>query len=310
MSPADRRPMALTLFLVLVLSACGEDVRQVTTTPNPATTTTERPSMTTSAGSTTITTATTTTLAVDVGDLLVVGDWGSGTLPQGAVAGEMARHAEGEEVAAILTTGDNFYSDDVEFLMEPFGWAVEAGIPFWISWGNHDVATERRAELVDEVFDDPPRWTVHDWGGVDVVILDSTDIENPEQTDFLAGAMESDRPAIVAFHHPAYSCGSYPGSVPAAETWLPMFDEQVFLVLNGHDHNYQRFEEGGTNYMVTGGGGAGVYQLETCPDAYPRQAAGEAIHHFLILERSGSTVSVRAVDVNGESIDELSVELP
>lgn len=255
-------------------------------------------------------TTTTTTPSVDVGDLLVVGDWGFGTLPQGAVAGAMMRHAEVNRVDAILTTGDNFYSDDAEFLMHPFQWAIEEEIPFWITWGNHDRDTPDRIAAINEIFDDPPRWTAHRWGNVLVVILDSTQIENENQVDFLEESLaNSDLPTIVVFHHPVHSCGSHGATPPIVDDWVPRFDDDVFLVLNGHEHNYQRFEADGITYVVTGGGGAPLTELASCASGVPEPLAAEVAHHFVVLEQSESLV-VSIIDTNGEVIDAFEAELP
>jgi 3',5'-cyclic AMP phosphodiesterase CpdA len=238
-----------------------------------------------------------------MGDILVVGDWGSGTLPQGAVAGAMQRHAEVNEVEAILTTGDNFYSDDAEFLMQPFGWATENGIPFWITWGNHDIETDTRIDAVNQTFGSPPRWAVHEWGKMDVVVLDSNQVESDEQREFLIDALASTTdPTIVVFHHPPLSCSHHGDSRGVLERWVPVLDEDVILVLSGHDHNYQRFESKDVTYVVSGGGGRSLYELEDCAEGHPGRVAGEVAFHFLALSQDGG-MTLTAYDVNGEEID-------
>lgn len=242
--------------------------------------------------------------------LLVVGDWGAGTSDQETVAMAMADHTDGRYVGAILTTGDNFYSDDAELLMRPFGWATEAEIPFWISWGNHDVESSDRIAAVNEVFDNPPRWTSHRWGNVLVVILDSTQLDSDDQIEFLTETLaDVDLPTIVVFHHPPYSCGSYGHNETIQENWVTRFDDDVFLVLSGHEHNYQRFEDGETTYLVTGGGGAALTGLGDCPTDGPDAVVAESTHHFLALEQ-GENVTVSVVDVAGDLIDEFELTLP
>ena len=39
-----------------------------------------------------------------------------------------------------------------------------------------------------------------------------------------------------------------------------------FIVVNGHIHNYERFERKGITYLISGGGGAKPY-----PDPHPRR---------------------------------------
>lgn len=300
------RSLAGVVGLVVAVAACGGAPAADTSTSSsstPATTSTV-PTTTTSPPA-----ATTTSPDVEVGDLLVIGDWGSGTMPQGAVAGAMWTYSENNEVAAILTTGDNFYNDDFEFLMEPYGWVEDAGIPWWVTWGNHDRETPTRTEGVNDVFDDPPPWTVHEWGPVDVIILDSTQVESTEQADFFDEALSgSGRPTIVVFHHPRYSCGTATDTEDVA-AWVSGFDDDVVLALSGHEHNYQRFEEGGVVYAVSGGGGAGLTELTPCPDGNPPLVAGESVHHFLTLSQSEDGLTVSAIDVNGSVIDQFDVAL-
>jgi hypothetical protein len=240
----------------------------------------------------------------------VLGDWGSGTADEKAVAVAMADFAEANPIHAVLTTGDNFYSDDAELLLEPMHWISDQGIEFWISWGNHDVETSRRVQVVEEALGSPPRWTVHEWGEVDVVILDSNQVSSADQLEFLTETMEgSDDPAIVVFHHPPLSCSSHGDTLSVLQNWVPRFDDDVVLVLSGHDHNYQRFEDSGISYVVSGGGGQTLYELTSCPADHPERLAGEMVHHFLVLAQDEEKISVGAVDVNGKNVDSFVVPL-
>ncbi len=287
--------------LTFLLFATGLAVAACTLQPLPSTTLLEEATVPTTAPPAE---ASPTTQGDEAGPgvLLVVGDWGAGNDEQEEVAEAMRIVAEATDVAAILTTGDNFYSDDADELMAPFAWAV-GEVEFWISWGNHDVEDSERIAVVEETFGNPPRWTVRRWGDYDVVILDSNQVTSPDQLAFLEKVMaESDRPAIVAFHHPVLSCGKYGNSEKALENWVPLFDD-VVLVLAGHDHNYQRFSREGIVYVVSGGGGRGLYDLEDCPE---RQVGAE-VNHFLIVEQDQNGLTVTAVDPRGEVIDRFTV---
>lgn len=242
--------------------------------------------------------------------ILVVGDWGAGTESQREVAAQMEVFARDRPVAAIVTTGDNFYSNNADELMEPFDWATDRDIPFLITWGNHDIESGRRIDLIEETFDDPPRWWAHEWGPVDLLMLDSTQIDSRQQSQFLVDAMaDGDDPTIVVFHHPPLSCGSHGDSTEVLSEWVPRFDEDVFLVVSGHEHNYQRFESNDLTYVVSGGGGQSLTELADCSDDHPERIAGEAVHHFVALELTES-LSATAINRDGNVIDELSLTLP
>lgn len=300
------------LFWLAALSACTATTVSTTTPPaTPAETTTTSSSPTTAVTTSLPSSTTTGRSQSDPGAVLVLGDWGSGTLPQGAVAGAMARYAEENRVEAVLTTGDNFYSDDAEFLLEPLEWVFLSNIELWITWGNRDVETATRIEAVELAFDSPPRWTVHEWGEIDVVILDSNQVDSAEQLEFLLEAIEgSDDPTILVFHHPPLSCSLHGDTEAVLEAWVPRFDDEVVMVLSGHDHNYQRFGDAGVIYVVSGGGGRPLYELANCPTDHPQRLAGEAVHHFLALTQGEDSMSVEVVDVNGGTIDSFTVPLP
>lgn len=223
----------------------------------------------------------------------------------------MARYADGTEIAAILTTGDNFYSDDAELLMEPLDWAISNDITFWIAWGNHDVESRSHIDAVEASFSHPDRWTTHSWGNLDIIILDSNQVDSTEQLEFLEQAMDSsERGTIVVFHHPPFNCGSHNAKEEIQESWVSRFDNDVFLVLSGHDHNYQRFEKEDVTYIVTGGGGQRLYDIETCPKDHPQLLAGVTSHHFLSLDQTESQLIVEVMDVNGGLLDTVVLPIP
>jgi Icc-related predicted phosphoesterase len=242
--------------------------------------------------------------------LLVVGDWGAGTPEQAQVATAMSEYAYTVEVAAILTTGDNFYFDNPDSLMEPFAWAEDATIPFVVSWGNHDIETPARIGAVQSEFEYADRWGIHEWGPLDIVVLDSTQVDSEEQLAFFDAAMAgSEDPTIVVFHHPPYSCGSHGGTEAIRENWVARFDDDVFLVLSGHEHNYQRFEFDGVSYVVTGGGGRFLTPLAECAPGHLERLFGLQTHNFVAMSLDDE-LTVEAFDAQGNVIDIFSLPLP
>ena len=243
--------------------------------------------------------------------LLVFGDWGAGNEAQELVAAAMSEFASDQPVAAILTTGDNFYSDDVRQLLEPLRWTTDGGIPLWLTWGNHDVESPTRLANIRTAFHpDPPAWAFYQWGGVEILVLDSNQIGSDPQIGFIEERIEaSDLPMIVAFHHPVYTCSPRGGTSEALRDWVPLFDDDVVLVLNGHDHNYQRFHDDGVTYVVTGGGGRSLNSIDDCGKAQPDLLRGKMAHHFVVLEQSASTLLLQAIDVNGTVIDRTEIAL-
>lgn len=243
---------------------------------------------------------------------MVVGDFGTGTENQADVAEAMRDAAADEDANWLITTGDNFYKNDVdEIWTEPFGWVEETGIEVVASLGNHDVETSRRRELVTEKLGIVSDWYRTEIGNAVVLVLSGNRVGDPEQLDWLVDNLEDseDEMVLAVFHQPALSCSEH-GSTPAVvDRWVPLFeDHDVDLVLNGHDHNYQHHERSGVTYVVTGGGGAGLYPIEACPEGTdPPITANATSHHFLVLTVREDTLDIEARSAAGEVLDRFTV---
>jgi hypothetical protein len=89
--------------------------------------------------------------------------------------------------------------------------------------------------------------------------------------------------------------------------WLPLLaDGGVDLVLNGHDHTYERFGPiGGTAFVVTGGGGAPLYYETTCPAGTPQPVVHRTTYSFVTLTATRETIKAVALDVNLTPVDRL-----
>ena len=104
------------------------------------------------------------------------------------------------------------------------------------------------------------------------------------RNDLLANA--SKRCKLAYWHHPRFSSSDGHGNDPlSAEIWNTLYDFKVDLVLNGHDHTYERFapqtptqqaDAHGMRAFVIGTGGAGAYGFKTTlePNSVAR-AAGQ-----------------------------------
>ncbi len=119
-----------------------------------------------------------------------------------------------------------------------------------------------------------------------------------------------DRWRIAGWHHPAYS-----GQLDRAPELhvvlelLPWAEATgVDLILNGPNHLYERFShleggvkktEGGQTWIVTGGGGAGPYEI----GPHDHRDAGESVNHFLWLEVSRCTIEGKAIAGDERVID-------
>ena len=249
--------------------------------------------------------------------LVVIGDFGSGNRSEEAVARAVRRWTRHHRVDALVTTGDNVYETGSPRGFEdawsrPYGWVAHSGIPVIAALGNHDVRTRHgRPEM--KLFDMPGPWYSRSVGAADIIVLDANDPSDPRQLDWLRNelAKRDKRWRIVVFHQPAFSCARHDSDPQVDADWVPLFENSgVDLVLNGHDHNYQRFAaKGGVTYVVTGGGGnPTLYRLDPCPAGTPRRVVGDDQHyHFVAIEGSPRALRIEAIAVGGHRIDDFSL---
>jgi acid phosphatase type 7 len=270
-------------------SAATSTAPPPTTTAPPPTTTTAPPPPTTAP--TTTTTTTTTTTAPPP----------SGTDPVIAVAGDIASDNTGDSATAalidaiqptaVLTTGDNAYPNGTaaEFASyyEPT-WGRHKSMTF-PSPGNHDYntagATGYYGYFGSRAGEPAKGYYSYDIGSWHLIALNS-EIKRDSNSPQLAW-LKSDLAATTAqcvlayWHKPRFSAGSYSDRVEFQPFWDALYAANADLVLNGHDHNYQRYQPmtptgvrddtRGLREIVVGTGGKGPNALK----ADARREAGD-----------------------------------
>ena len=212
----------------------------------------------------------------------------------------------------------------------------EDKIPVFPAIGNHDLHGDPRVALTN-YFERFPE--LHDAryysvraANTLILTLDSAlDETSGTQGAWLAQELDS-LPADVDFvfivlHHPPYTSssdamiGGGHSSRTAEQELARMLESRQpkmharIIVIAGHVHNYERFEHGGVNYFVSGGGGAHPYLIDRRPgDLF--QGQGVNYHYLLItVDRGKLTVTMNRVALtNGKTIwtqpDLLTISLP
>ena len=107
---------------------------------------------------------------------------------------------------------------------------------------------------------------------------------------------------IVIYHHPIFSSGKH---VEDEKKWedivVSLFEKYgVDIVFNGHEHNYERLFKAGIYYIVTGGGGAELYD-STRKNDYSIIFKKE--YHFCRLKVIDDRLIVDVLNVDLKSID-------
>jgi hypothetical protein len=217
---------------------------------------------------------------------------------------------------------------------EPYG-PLLARCAVFPTPGNHDV----RDGLKSAYFDIFPqggeshenRFYSFDWGDVHFVSLDGSDDELPADHPQYAwlerdlAAVPAARGIVVFQHFPIYSTGRHGMFVESpgvGQRLLPVLRRfGVGLFLCGHDHDYERSNpiEGGTTFVVTGGGG-GELNLPSkenpsgwSVDPEPAWSAkrDRERYHFVkfAVAPGGRSAALEAIDQHGEVFDRATVSL-
>jgi acid phosphatase type 7 len=209
----------------------------------------------------------------------------------------------GEALDIITVTGDMVLRGSDEADWQRF-FAITrellAQIRYIPAIGNHDLGWNRADPDVFALPAGPAGrpdhtyWYSLDLADVHLVFLDSNAYDRVEQERWLDADLAAARTrrarAIIAFTHDGpYSRGSHRGNTVARDRFVPILARHhVDLLLAGHDHIYQRGEHGGIRYIVSGGGGAGLYKpscgvsgKSACPDDGMQKLLSE--HHYIVL---------------------------
>jgi hypothetical protein len=240
--------------------------------------------------------------------LVAFGDFGGGPA-QPAVARAMERWAASHRVDALVTTGDNVYNRGEPELFaaqldQPYQ-ELRRTRPMWVTLGNHDVTAGHGATQLRHLgLPDLPY--AKSLPGLQLLFLDANRVDQA-QASWLDARLSGPGPDLraVVFHQPAWSCSSHDSSREVDRVWVPVLeDHRVALVLNGHDHNYQRFvSPGGVTYVVTGGGGRPLYPVDRCASGAPERVAKMVRHHFTAVEVGDGSLALTAVAADGAVLD-------
>ena len=200
------------------------------------------------------------------------GDSGSGEAGQLNLAPKLI----GFQPAFTVHTGDLIYPRGAWSDYDPKFFSVYAPLlrdsPFYGSLGNHDNLTQKGAPWLAN-FEFPrngPKGVTPErnysfvWGNAQFWILDgnTTGAEMRVIASWLRRGIDNSKATwkFAVFHQPPYSSGLHGGYDVVKKYYSPVLEDGIDVVLNGHDHDYERFAKKGTaTYIVTGAGGAVRY---------------------------------------------------
>ena len=228
------------------------------------------------------------------------GDWGDGSTAQARVSAAICAAHDARPLAFILTTGDNFYRPDGVATAanwdRPERCTRARGLGWLAAWGNHDLGGDATARVLGA----PARAYSVRRGPVRFVVLDGNRPEAPQARRQLIRALaRRDAPAtIVVVHQPLVTAGFHRGG---PVRWKRIVEiGGASLVLQGHNHLYERIRQGGVTYLTTGGGGAA---LTPCLRIQRGQATCLARHHYVLLSAGPRHIALTARDADDRRLD-------
>lgn len=162
----------------------------------------------------------------------------------------------------VFTVGDHVYPNGAKANWDRC-WTPSWGdtakrIMRWLrpSIGNHDL-DNGFGEAYFEVFgknagEKGKGYYAYDLGEWKMISLNSEIVTNPrfsvearrEQEAWLKKELEGNtkKCTLVYFHRPRFSSGGHAGDLRLTGIWNIMYEHNVDVVLNGHEHHYERFE--------------------------------------------------------------------
>jgi hypothetical protein len=98
---------------------------------------------------------------------------------------------------------------------------------------------------------------------------------------------------------------SDPQGQPAHDRAHLMPKASVTAGFFGHDHNYQHYLKNGVHYVISGGGGAPLYDVNKPDPAITQKVV--SIENFVSVSVNGKVASVKAISIDGKILDQFEL---
>jgi hypothetical protein len=214
----------------------------------------------------------------------------------------------------VFTAGDNAYPDGT------YDQYVNCYGPTWgrhksrtqPAPGNHDYHTSNAAGYF-QYFNNPPAYYAYNLGSWRIYALNSEiDVSaSGSQGTWLQNdlAAHPSQCVLAYWHKPRWSSSSVHGSISSVQPlWQILYNAKAELVINGHDHDYERFAEmnasgsavsPGLREIVAGTGGESHYSFATILSA--SQVHNSSTFGVLKLTLHSTSYDWKFVPIAGQS---------
>lgn len=204
---------------------------------------------------------------------LAFGDFGTGKDDQKRLASAMRAEHKKKAFDFGITLGDNFYGNGM--------------------YSPSDARWQRA-------------YYSYVAGPVEFFVL-NTEVMVEKQLNWLKEGLEKSRAKwkIVYAHHPIYS-GSRENNPDLVERLLPVIRGKADAYLAGHDHVLAHLKaEEGTEFFVSGGGGASKYKIR---EDNPLELFGEAAFGFLAVDVMDAAMRFRFIGPENQTLYEYTAK--
>ena len=97
------------------------------------------------------------------------------------------------------------------------------------------------------------------------------------------------------------------GDNPHMTALVPLFEKyHVSAAFFGHDHNYQHYLKNGIHYVISGGGGAPLYDVNKPPAGITQKVI--STENFVTVSINGKTAHFEAIAIDDHKLDEFEIQ--
>jgi tartrate-resistant acid phosphatase type 5 len=244
--------------------------------------------------------------------VLAFGDFGTGSPAQKQTAAAMVAYHKLHPFNFGLTLGDNFYvrglgsPDDPRWQTEWEQLYSPMHIPFYAVLGNHDwsgpdsPAAEILYSARSQSWHMPAPYYTFTAGSVQFFAFDTPAIDEAELKWLDEELAKSTAQWKVVYgHYHIYSATRGDNKELIARLLPVLKKNHVDVYLNGHDHNLQELKpEGSVHFFVSGGGGAGLYEM----NPYDRSVFRQKLNGFTVLEADEKSLAIYFIGTDGSEL--------
>ncbi|UCH96748.1 MAG: metallophosphoesterase [Candidatus Aminicenantes bacterium] len=109
---------------------------------------------------------------------------------------------------------------------------------------------------------------------------------------------------VVFLHDPVYICRGR-ASETLKHTWTPVFQEYKVDVVFASWHLYERSQDKGITYIISGGAGADLLWMNKNP-SYPSQVDA-CQYHFCRVDVNAGAMTIRSISIDGTVLDTITL---